>query len=127
MKLLLVSEDADFRQVLSYALRQQGHSVQAARLGYEAVSLGYAQVPNVVLVDVNPPVFLDLREFAQRVPIIVSTASNDAQHLLEYRHLGAAAVLVKPYRIQELVGVLKRFESVYSGDQPFPGRAGEVA
>lgn len=127
MRLLLISDDADLRQILSYALRQQGHAVREARLGYEAVSLGYSQAPDAVLVDVDPPVFLDLRAFAQQVPIVVSTASINPRHVLEHRRLGASAVFVKPYRIRELVALLKTFEPVYGGEQPFRDCADEVA
>src|SRR5262245_31743260 len=66
LRILLVEDNADAREMLSAALRLQGHEVHVATDGPEAVSAAFALEPDAALVDIGLPGF-DGYEVARRI------------------------------------------------------------
>jgi len=114
---LVVEDDEDILENVRLLLESEGYEVDAAPNGRAALdALAHAvPLPNVILLDLMMPVMngFQFRE-AQladpriaAVPVVLMSADG---HLLEKTaRLGAAGAIGKPFDIDELIGVVKRF------------------
>lgn len=112
MKILLIEDDADLREVLAYALRQQSWTVIPTGNGAPALQFARTVQPDLVLLDVgwsDPTGLTVLHHLGQHstVPVLAVTTLGDPDHLAECLRLGAADVLVKPVLLQHLVQRLR--------------------
>ena len=100
--ILLVADHAVHRSALRYFLRQRGHEVDLAVDGADALARLRDRRPDVIVLDLAMPnldglgVLAALRASAgPPTPVVVVTASSDADTLTLARELGAREVLVK--------------------------------
>jgi CheY-like chemotaxis protein len=112
MTTILVVEDNDFsRDALSRRLERRGYRVVLAVDGEQAVSIGRAERPALILMDLGLPRIdgfeatrrLKADRSTQQIPIIVLSAhamTNDRDKALE---AGADEFDTKPVRFQQLV------------------------
>lgn len=108
-KLVMVVEDEpDIRSFIKVVLEDQGYRVSSASNGLEALQRIGEETPHLVLLDMRMPVMdgwqfsTALRaKFNGRVPVVVVTASLDAECIA--REVGAKALLKKPFEIDELL------------------------
>ncbi|MBV8715357.1 MAG: response regulator [Chloroflexi bacterium] len=110
---LVVDDDPDVRQVVSWALEDAGFEVHTAPDGYDALSRASTHPPAVVVLDVGLPnadgtlVAARLREVCgQSLPIVVMTADGRAAE--KARRAGAFAYLHKPFEDQALIETVRR-------------------
>jgi two-component system, chemotaxis family, chemotaxis protein CheY len=103
---LIVDDDANTRSTLASGLEFRGFRVLNAANGLDALRLVEAELPALVLLDVEMPV-LDGHGFARelarrgiRLPIIVMSGSANAAAIAE--QIGAVACLVKPFDVRRL-------------------------
>src|SRR6185295_6534557 len=107
---LVVDDDPSIRDFVEAALEDEGYGVLSAGDGEAALAL-VEHRPCAVLLDMRMPV-LDGWGFAEayrdqpgaRAPIIVMTAAENAADWAE--EIGAAAVLAKPFRLDDLLAVV---------------------
>ena len=112
---LVVDDDFDVRDTISDVLRDAGYLVLSAADGIEALALmRRGPLPDIVVLDLMMP-NMNGYEFraAQRldpqlaaVPVVVLTA--DRQVHGRQHELQAAAYLVKPTRIDDLLAAVER-------------------
>jgi DNA-binding NtrC family response regulator len=107
-RVLLLDDDAGLREVLSFALREQGHDVQAAADGERGISLVPTFRPEVIVTDLKMP-RMDGIEVMRRahaidpnIPVIVLTAFGSIEDAVEAMKMGAYDYLTKPYNRDEL-------------------------
>jgi len=55
-KILIVEDDAEYRDLLSYQLNESGYSVTEAKDGKEGLEMARAQHPDLILLDILMPV-----------------------------------------------------------------------
>ena len=113
-RILVVDDDDEFASVLAFALQQREYIVELAANGSDALQRVRRARFDVVVLDWTMPV-MDGAAFllacrreaaANSLPVVVvSAAPEAATHGLR---LGAAAVLPKPFRFDELEQVLAR-------------------
>jgi DNA-binding NtrC family response regulator len=112
--ILVVDDDAVARQLLAEALRQDGHTVEVAADGQEAIALGRAMRFDVVLTDIrmgDVDGFAVLREFRQHSPetaIVLLTAFGSMESAIDAIQQGAYDYLAKPFRKEEVRLVVQR-------------------
>jgi DNA-binding NtrC family response regulator len=119
---LVVDDDADWRQTLKTWLEREGfRTVVLARADWIAQAIELHR-PDVVVLDVQlpgPVTGLDLIDvLGRRWPalfIVVTTAFGGAPVADTARRLGAAAYLDKPFRISALVDVIRRAQRPAQG------------
>jgi two-component system phosphate regulon response regulator PhoB len=129
MPLILVVEDeGDIRQILSYNLGQAGHQVLTAEHGSAALELARKERPALVLLDLMLPDTSGLDVCRQlksdpalkHIPVIMLTARSEEIDRVVGFELGADDYVVKPFSVRELVlriqAVLRRAQTTGTTD-----------
>ena len=108
--LLIVEDDLDLAEMLASYFKVQGYEVISAAWGEEAVKLGHARVPDLVVLDIRLP-DIDGYEVCRRlrahrrtgnIPVIFLTEKRDRVDKLAGLELGVVDYITKPFDIQEL-------------------------
>jgi DNA-binding response OmpR family regulator len=117
--LLLIDDDPALSELLADYLREAGHTVHQAFDGEEGLRAFYAVQPELVLLDVTMPrrdgwqALSRIRELAP-TPVVMITARNEEDNVLQGFALGADDYLTKPFSFAELAArvqsVLKRVQ-----------------
>ena len=117
MTTILIVDDQDaVRMVMRDALEQEGFQVQEARNGAEAILMYQENPADVIVTDIIMPdkegieTIIELRDLAPDVKIIAISGGGRirANDFLDMaKKLGAAHVLRKPFRMKELVDLVK--------------------
>ena len=111
--ILVVEDDRDIREVAKLALEQIGDlQVATCSKGADAFDTALELAPDLILLDVMMPgtngvtvlgQLADAPETAD-IPVVFLTARAQPDELEEYRRLGVADVVVKPFDPMELPG-----------------------
>src|SRR5689334_5516804 len=102
MKALLVDDDIELVDLLTYGLGRDGYNVTGAIDGEQAIRRWQAESPDIILLDVNLPrvngfeVCRRIRE-SSRTPIIMLTARNSEADICRAFRLGADDYVTKPF------------------------------
>jgi DNA-binding response OmpR family regulator len=131
-KILVVDDEPDFVQLMTYNLTRAGFVVLQASNGLNAVHLARRHVPDVVLLDVMMPGFdgfavcevLGWSSVTSRVPVILLTALDGAVALPRAMRAGAVKQLTKPVPFPTLLATVQ--EVVQGRRELFPARAESV-
>ena len=112
---ILVAEDNDLSYtLLKFLLSRMKYKVIRALNGKEAVDifLNNSEI-NLILMDISMPVMdgieaiRQIRGFDKEVPIIVQTAFVESSKSNEVFEAGCNAYLIKPIKMEELVGKIE--------------------
>lgn len=115
-RVLVVEDDLEIRESLIEILEDQGYEVLGAENGLEALARlrGPGPQPCLILLDLMMP-RMDGRAFRQEqlrtpefasIPVVIITAFRDMTPIAQ--ELKAAALLEKPFQLQELVSITRR-------------------
>jgi len=113
--ILAVDDSASVRQVVAFTLRSAGYDVIEAVNGQEA--LGKLDRPvHLVVTDLNMPLLdgiglvKSIRSGSSHkyVPVIVLTTESQEGKKQEARSAGATGWIVKPFRPEQLLAVVKK-------------------
>lgn len=121
MKVLIVDDEFEMRELISLMLKQAGMKVFQAADGQEAYSFLRTEAIDLVLLDIMMPgedgfaVCLNIRKFSN-IPIIFLTAKDANEDKVRGLTLGADDYMVKPFTATELVA---RIQAVMRRYQPF--------
>ena len=132
LKILLVDDDPNIRQLVNLYLEKEGFEVTMAARGDEALKLFKESPPNLMLLDIMLPgmdgwqVCREVRKVSN-IPIIMLTAKDETFDKVLGLELGADDYVVKPFDMKELVARIKavsrRFQAADAPDKElvFPG------
>src|SRR5437762_10613215 len=89
------------------ALREQGHTVNAADTGMGALTSAVEQRPDVVLLDLGLPDIdgadvLSMLRAVSDVPVIIATARDDETDVVRLLDIGADDYVIKPFTAAQL-------------------------
>jgi two-component system chemotaxis response regulator CheY len=114
---LIVDDSASMRQLVTFALKGAGYDVVEAIHGKDALGkLGGAKV-DMMITDLNMPE-MDGIEFIKNVrgnaaskftPIVMLTTESQESKKQEGKQAGASGWLVKPFKPEELIELVKKF------------------
>ena len=113
MKLLLVEDNRELSSWLTRLLNQSAFAVEQAFSGEEASHLLMTQCYDAILLDLTLPgmngqtVLRNLRGKHNAVPVLIISAQNTLQNVVENLDLGADDYLAKPFDILELEARLR--------------------
>ena len=107
MRLLIVEDDADARELLKIYLEAKGHQVVMANDGVEALEKFKSSCPEVVLLDIMLPRLdgwsvLEAIRAQSHVPVIFLTALDSTDDVIKGLSLGGDDYLTKPFEPREL-------------------------
>ena len=132
LKILLVDDDPNIRQLVNLYLQKEGFEVMMADRGDEALKMFKASPPNLMLLDIMLPgmdgwqVCREVRKISN-IPIIMLTAKDETFDKVLGLELGADDYVVKPFDMKELVArikaVTRRFQAADAPEKElvFPG------
>jgi PAS domain S-box-containing protein len=112
--ILYVEDEATSRVQVQSILNTLGHRLMMAENGRDGLELYLAHTPDVVLTDIMMPFMSGLemaREIRTREPdaqIIVMTAFNDIDYLLQAIDIGINQFVVKPVALRKLFDAVER-------------------
>ncbi len=110
--ILIVEDEADLREMLSYQLRSQGYSVVEAADGPAALEIARSMQPHLILLDANLPgldgfeVCRTLRQ-ETNTPIFFLTARAEEKDRVLGLEIGADDYILKPFHMRELLASIR--------------------
>ena len=106
--ILLVDDDATFRQVMASELTRLGYQIEAVGTGEEAVRRVVASEPDVILLDMRLPgmtgldVLKSIQANAPATAVVMLTGHGSIDTAIESIRIGAFDYVVKPCPLDEL-------------------------
>ena len=116
-RILLVDDDADFRSMLTAALKLAGYPVNSAQNGKEAQSIQRSAPADILITDIFMPesdgfevIEAFRREFPQTRIIAISggTRMMKTDYLSTAGLIGVDAALQKPFDVEDLLDLLRK-------------------
>ena len=115
MKILICEDEEIMLTALEFRLRKQGFEVLLAKDGREAKEMIQSAIPDLVVLDVMMPHVTGLEliqyvreELNSALPLIVISALEHDDTVLEAFRLGATDFITKPFKPNELILRIKR-------------------
>lgn len=120
MKVMIADDDKELCQLLGTVLRSKGHEVLFAFDAAQTLVLAKNNTPDVIALDINMPggtgvgalQKLKLNMKTSMIPVLVITASTDAQHSERVQQIGAAEFMQKPLDVEEFCSALERISGL---------------
>ena len=120
--ILAVDDSRTVRASLEYTLGKNGYNIEIAENGKEGLEVlerlySNNNKPAMIISDINMPV-MDGITFIKEVksetkykfiPILVLTTESQEDKKMEGKKAGAAGWLVKPFKNEQILGVVKKF------------------
>jgi two-component system phosphate regulon response regulator PhoB len=132
-RILVVDDEEDILNLLSYNLKKAGFEILTAMDGPEALDIAVKELPSLILLDIMLP-NMEGTEVLKRlkadpstagVPVIMLTAKGEEVDRIVGFELGADDYITKPFSPRELIlrvrAIFKR-----AGDVPAPAPADDV-
>ena len=115
MKILIVDDEADIREILSFNLKAAGYDVFEAGTAEAAlVAVKQGKVPDLFLLDVMLPGMSGFKladvlrkELKHKTPILFLTARNQENDMLTGFSAGGDDYISKPFSINEVIARVK--------------------
>lgn len=113
---MTVDDSSSMRQMVSFILKDAGYDVLEAKDGREALSKLSGAGVQMVITDLNMPFMNGLElmralraDTAYRfVPVVFLTTESKESIKQEARAAGATAWIRKPFKLEQLLSVIKR-------------------
>ena len=109
---LIVEDDKYISNFICMTLKQEGYRYIKTAMGREAISLSYANNPDVIILDLGLPdmdgnqVIEHIRSYSEK-PIIVVSARQEEAEKIKALDLGADDYVVKPFYMGELLARIR--------------------
>lgn len=110
----VVDDSLSIRKVLSGALEKAGFRVRTSKDGQEALETIQQNAPDLIIMDIEMPrmdgyqltSILKNDPGYQPIPIVMLTSRAGLKHRQKAEEVGADGFLVKPYKEEELLGIV---------------------
>lgn len=129
-KILIVDDEIDIIELLSYNLKKENFTVVAAMNGKEAIQIASKMKPDIILMDVMMPEMDGIEACRQikalpqlkNTPLIFLTARGEEFSELAGFEAGADDYIIKPIKPRVLISRLKAILRRNQSDSTTPGR-----
>jgi two-component system alkaline phosphatase synthesis response regulator PhoP len=129
-KILIVDDEIDIIELLSYNLKKENFTVVAAMNGKEAIQIASKMKPDIILMDVMMPEMDGIEACRQikaipqlkGVPLIFLTARGEEFSELAGFEAGADDYIIKPIKPRVLISRLKAILRRNHSESATPGR-----
>jgi two-component system alkaline phosphatase synthesis response regulator PhoP len=114
-RILVIEDDADFRDLLRIHLSLAGYALEVAEDGVAGGKALLDRPPDLVLSDVNMPflggfellALMSSDERTASIPVILLSGQSDDHTESKALKLGAADFLTKPVTLEDLMGSIR--------------------
>ncbi len=118
-KILVVDDSNSVRLMLQEGLKREGYQVITAENGKKALDVIRNTLPDLILSDVYMPEMggIELCEclhenpLFSHIPFVVMSTENNAQNMKKMMQYGAAAFIIKPFNLEQLMMTLNKIFS----------------
>lgn len=113
MKILLIEDEPRLNSFLKEGLEQHGYSVDAADNGSTGLEYASTQAYDLVVLDIMLPgqsgfdVLNNMRQFGIRTPVMIISALNSSDHVIQGLDAGAVDYLKKPFDFGEFLARIR--------------------
>lgn len=119
IKILVVEDSSSVRLALQEELTKEGYQVLTAENGRNAIEILQSTLPDLILSDVYMPEMdgMELCDALRRnplyahIPIVVMSTENNSGNMRKMMEYGAAAFILKPFNIEQLILTLNNILS----------------
>lgn len=117
--ILIVDDSATVRRMVQKGLEETGFQVVEAENGQAALDIIEACRPDLILSDIDMPVMngvelckqVQTMGDAAAIPFVIMSANNDRSMMRRSLEWGAAAYLVKPFNLEQLIITVEKLLS----------------
>ena len=115
LSLLVVDDDQDIRDLMADYLRQHGFQVRSADGGDAMFACIEEEKPDLILMDIRMPEMngLDatriIKEINHNTPVIALSAYAFEENIQEAKAAGCDEFLAKPFRVEDLIDLVRRY------------------
>jgi len=118
-QILVVEDSSSIRQLIEGSLLRSGFDVTTAKNGKEAIDIMQSVIPGLILSDIIMPEMdgITLCKNVQKdprlssIPFVVMSVHREQMYMKRMVEYGAAAYLVKPFNMEELIILLDKILS----------------
>ena len=111
MKILIVDDCQDERNLLSSYLKKEGYKIRCASTGEEAIACVQSSIPHLILLDVLLPDIggfevcsrLKSNEITKNIPVIFISANSEGKDIVQGLRNGGADYIIKPFEKEEVL------------------------
>ncbi len=113
IKVLVVDDESDFRQLMTFWLESKGYSILSAADGEAGIKLAQENNPDIIFMDLRMPnmdgaeTIGRIRQFNKEVPIIVISAYIDDPKAIAAMSHGVSGVFYKGTDFKESLSLLE--------------------
>ncbi|MDH4099266.1 MAG: response regulator [Nitrospirota bacterium] len=116
-EILIVDDEEVVLEMVKEALEFNGYKTRLARNGVEGVIALLDQRESIgfILMDIKMPrlngvdALRIMRKIAPNIPVITFTGHAESGEMSETVRLGAITCMTKPFKVEELLGTLKKY------------------
>lgn len=112
-KILIIEDESNIRELISYNLISNNYKVLEAEDGLLGLELAIREKPDLILLDLMLPgkhgldICKELRDRGSKIPIIILTAKNEDIDKVMGLEFGADDYMTKPFSVHELMARIK--------------------
>ncbi len=111
MKILIVDDCQNERNLLSLYLKKEGYKIRCASTGEEALACVQSSIPHLILLDVLLPDIgglevcsrLKSNEITKNIPVIFISAKSEGKDIVQGLRNGGADYIIKPFEKEEVL------------------------
>ena len=111
LSVLVVEDESDIRELITYNLQNEGFEVKGVRTGEEALEVVENHLPDLILLDLMLPGLDGLRVChslkvnprTKNIPIVMITAKSEESDVVRGLNMGADDYITKPFSPKVLV------------------------
>ncbi len=113
LNIMLVDNEAEFLDAITYWLETKEHRVHVFYTGSEALEAIKKNPPDIIFLDIYMPdmdgleVLKKIREFNSTIPVIIITGYPKEEKMHEALSMGAAGFFPKTINFEELGRIIK--------------------
>lgn len=117
VRVLIVEDNADYRELIDFFLKLKGFEVLIATDGVEAVEMATSEMPHIILMDLNLPVLdgweatriISQNQETANIPIIAVSANCNNEYNNDILEAGAVGCVQKPVDIESLPDLILNY------------------
>lgn len=120
-RILVIEDEPTLSRLLSYNLTQEGYDTTTVDNGSEGLQLARSDSYDLIMLDIMLPgmngfeLLGKLRQYGNKTPVIILTARNAEEEVVQGLKLGADDYITKPFGVAELLArvsaVLRRTQA----------------